>query len=197
MNIPVIGNFIDPANPITWAIVGILVIVFVMKRRNIMGTGDDENKPRAEDQTRVFVHDDQGYDEKFGDTFSGNVSYGTGAFLKKESCASRLFYGRPRFKPHLLSSRKQTTIYTTRFGDASPLEPYREEWEPDIVDKDTFNDYRSIAVEREYSRGRLAASESDAQQKLMLAATVAVIVLGIATWTIALILPLTPLAEKA
>lgn len=188
--------FVDPASPITWAIVAALVVVFFIRRRNIMGAGDSEEK-RDEDQTRVFVHDDQGYREKLGDTFSGNVAYGSGAFVRNVDCSMRFFYGRPKRDPQLLSSRKQTTVYMTRFGDASPLDPHNEDWKPEKVSKETFNNYRSIAVEREYSRGRMESQKSDPQKKLLFAVSIAAMFLGGVGWAIVLILPLTPLVEKA
>lgn len=159
--------------------------------------GTDADDKRDEDQTRVFVHDDQGYAEKLGDTFSGNVSYGTGAFIKSVTCAMKFYYGRPKRSAKLLSSRKATTIYHTRFGDASPLHPDRKDWAPDTVSKATFNSYRAIAVEREYSRGRMSAQQTNPQYKLMMSLSIGAAILGGLGWLLVLILPLTPLVEKS
>lgn len=188
--------FLDLQSPITWAAAVAVVVILYIRRKNILGAGDTEEK-RDEDQTRVFVHDDQGYREKLGDTFSGNVAYGTGAFVRNVECSMRFFYGRPKRDPELLTSRKQTTVYMTRFGDASPLNPHLRDWKPEKVSRDTFNNYRSIAVEREYSRGRMESQKSDPQKKLLFAVSIGAMILGGIGWAIVLILPLTPLVEKA
>lgn len=191
MNLPF--DAISISSPITWIVVIILVVGFLLRRARF-GMGKNQ---RQDDEIQVFVFDaDDNYDEKVGRSISSNVSYGSGAFLKRDSCVMKFFHGRPRRRVKELASRKVMPVYLTFFGGASPLDPDETDWMPKRIERDAYDNFKSIAVEHEYSRGRMESQKPQMDKAIILSVTVASAALGVIGWLLVLILPLTPLVDK-
>lgn len=155
---------------------------------------------RLDERTTIFVFPrNAGFQEIKAKTFDGLVTYGFGGFVEDAKRIIPLFFGRVGMggihNPN--AGRGRVNIYATRPGDAAPIDFAREDFEPDKVARERFEAFSSISVDREVNRGKLDAGKGLFTENLIAIAAFVAVVMAVITWSIVLILPLTPLPVKS
>lgn len=133
-------------------------------------------------------------------TFDGLVTYGSGGFVENAHCILPVYFGRGGYaarddNPN--APRGRYYAYLTRPGDGAPLDARNENFTPDTLSKSRFDSFAAISAERAVNRGKLDAAKGLLSERLLAIGAFLSILMVVITWSIVIVLPLTPLVVKS